>query len=247
MQRTELVKYLDNLLQKDKFKDYCPNGLQIEGSLEIKKIICGVSLSQDLIDIAIKDGADTIIVHHGIFWNKDDYAITGIKYQRIAKLIKNNINLIVYHLPLDNHEIYGNNVQLAKQLGIKIIGQNETQSLIWHGTIPDSTLKEFTHKYQQITNHQPITMGNENKIIKNIAWCTGGADSFFNQVINMNVDCYITGEINEPIKSLAEESGVAYIAGGHYVTERYGIKAISQLLLEKFSLDSQFVELYNPI
>lgn len=247
MQRTELVNYLDNLLQKNKFKDYCPNGLQIEGALKIEKIICGVSLSQELIDIAIKENADTIIVHHGIFWNKDDYAITGIKYQRIAKIIKNNINLIAYHLPLDNHEIYGNNVQLAKLLNINISGQNDIQNLIWHGSIQPCVLNEFVSSYKQITNHTPIIIGDENKIIKNIAWCTGGADGFFNQITTMDIDCYITGEISEPIKSLAEESGVAYIAGGHYVTERYGIQAIAKLLQDKFNLDAKFIELYNPI
>lgn len=247
MLRKDLVQYLDNLLQKDKFKDYCPNGLQIEGSESIKKIICGVSLSQQLIDIAIQEQADTIIVHHGIFWNKDDYAITGLKYQRIAKLIKNNINLIAYHLPLDNHPEYGNNAQLAKLLEINISGQFKEQDLIWHGEIESTTLQDFTNKYSNKTEHAPFVIGQNNQQIKTIAWCTGGADNFFNTVINSNIDCYITGEISEPIKSLAEESGVAYISGGHYVTERYGIKAISQLLINKFQLDSKFVELYNPI
>jgi dinuclear metal center YbgI/SA1388 family protein len=251
MQRNELVKYLNQLFQADKFKDYCPNGLQIEGTAEINKIVCGVSLSQELIDYAISQNADAIIVHHGIFWNKDAYQITGIKYQRIAKLIKHDINLIAYHLPLDCHIELGNNAQLAKTLDIQVNGQAfDTQyqlDLIWHGELAHHvTAQDFAKHYHKQTGHTPLVLGNPNKLIKKIAWCTGGADSLFAQAIELGVDCFISGEVSEPVKAIAEENDVVYIAGGHYVTERYGIKTLAQHLTE-MGLDSTFIELYNPV
>lgn len=251
MQRNELVKYLNHLFQADKFKDYCPNGLQIEGKAEINKIVCGVSLSQELIDHAINHKADTIIVHHGIFWNKDSYQITGIKYQRIAKLIKHDINLIAYHLPLDCHLELGNNAQLARVLEINVHGQafdSQYQlDLIWHGElIKPITALDFGRHYQQQTGHTPLVLGNPSRLIKKIAWCTGGADSLFSQAIELGVDCFISGEVSEPIKAIAEENGVVYVAGGHYVTERYGISALAHHLVD-MGLDSHFIELYNPV
>lgn len=248
----ELISHLDELFKPNQFKDYCPNGLQIEGSPEINKVVCGVSISQELIDYAITQKADAIIVHHGIFWNKDSYQITGIKYQRIAKLIKNNINLIAYHLPLDCHAELGNNAQLAKVLNLHVDGQafdaQYQLDLIWHGQLPTPvTSQEFAHHYERQTGHRPLLLGNPKKQIKKIAWCTGGADSLFDEAISLGVDCFMSGEVSEPMKSIAEENDVVYIAGGHYVTERYGIQALSKYLNDNLGVSSQFIELYNPI
>jgi dinuclear metal center YbgI/SA1388 family protein len=247
MLRHQLISYLDQLLQIQNFKDYCPNGLQIQGSNQINKIICGVSLNQQLIDIAIAQKADMIIVHHGIFWNKNPYPITGIKYQRIAKLIKHDINLLAYHLPLDCHGEFGNNVQLAKLLNIEVAGQTGEQNLIWHGKLQlPQAGNQFGQFYEQQTLHKPQLFGNTNKIINRIAWCTGSADSLFETAIDLGIDCFISGEVSEPIKAIAEEHDVIYLAGGHYVTERYGVLALSQHL-QKLGMDCEFIELYNPI
>lgn len=247
MLRDDLVEYLNNLLQADKFKDYCPNGLQIQGADIVKRIICGVSLNEQLIDTAIEKSADTIIVHHGAFWNKDSYPIIGIKHKRISKIIKNEINLIAYHLPLDCHEVLGNNAMLAKLLEISVHGQTAEQNLLWYGELSNTlTAAKFAEFYTHKTNHTPLLLGNPEKHIKKIAWCTGGADNFFEHAINSGVDCFISGEVKEPIKSLADESGVVYLAGGHYVTERYGIKALSYHL-NSIGLNSEFIEIYNPV
>lgn len=247
MLRSELLEQLNLLLMPEKFQDYCPNGLQVEGAKDIHKIVTGVSLSQALIDHAIKIEAQAIIVHHGIFWHKSGYVLTGLKYQRVAKLIKNDINLFAYHLPLDNHPELGNNVQLAKLLDIEVHNQTGYQGLLWSGILKKpQALAEFTKFYQQKTNHKPIYFANDNKLISKIAWCTGGADNMFEEAIDLEIDCYLTGEIKEPIMSLAHESGVAFIAGGHYVTERYGIMALTNYLKAQ-GLDTEFVELYNPI
>lgn len=248
MLRDNLIGELDALLAADKFQDYCPNGLQIEGKNEITSIITGVSLNQELIDSAIYHNADAIIVHHGIFWNKSAYPITGIKYQRIAKLIKHDINLIAYHLPLDNHPQLGNNYQLAQLLGITPEYTTGEQNLIWVGHLKqEQTLTEFIASYRHLTAHTPHYFGTDERIIRKIAWCTGGADSMFEAVFHLNVDAFITGEIKEPIMHLAKESKVAFIAGGHYVTERYGISALTKYLKDTFNLDAKFIELYNPI
>lgn len=248
MHTKELVLKLDQLLSIERYSDYCPNGLQIEGINASSKIVTGVSICQELIDYAIEKKAHAILVHHGIFWNKSPYPITGIKYQRISKLIKNNINLIAYHLPLDNHAQYGNNAQLGQLLGIKPLFTAGEQGLIWVGELStEQSITEFIQLYQLQTGHQPLWFGNSKKRINKIAWCTGGADSMFETVLNLGVDLYLTGEVKEPIKHLAEESNTLFVAGGHYVTERYGIKALTKYIQDELLLDAEFIDIYNPI
>jgi dinuclear metal center YbgI/SA1388 family protein len=249
MENYQLLKILNELLKPEQYKDYCPNGLQVEGDKNISKIITGVSLNEKLIDTAIDKKANAIIVHHGIFWNKDSYVITGIKKIRIEKLIKNNINLYAYHLPLDNHLSIGNNVELAKVLGIKVLSQDSVQNLIWLGELEQPvSLSEFAHRATKRLLHKPLIMSHDdNKIIKKIAWCTGGADSFFSRAIELGVDAYISGEASEPVYSLAHESGVAYIAAGHYATERYGVMALGEYLAKSYGVSTEYIELYNPI
>lgn len=244
----KLLDKLNKILEPEQFKDYCPNGLQVEGQVEIDKIVTGVSLNEKLIDSAIMNGAKAIIVHHGIFWNKDNYALTGIKKRRIEKLIKNDINLYAYHLPLDNHPEFGNNVQLAKILDINVQGNTGEQNLLWYGELSEAlSINTFAKNITKTLLHKPaLFTNNTDKLIKKVAWCTGGADSFFNTAIELGVDAYISGEVSEPIHSLAEESDVAYIAAGHYTTERYGIMALTDYLL-KNEMHAKYIELYNPI
>ena len=247
MLRSELVAKLDLELHPQLFHDYCPNGLQIEGRNEISRIITGVSLNQALIDQAIARNADAIIVHHGMFWSKEDPRLIGIKYQRIAKLIKHDINLIVYHLPLDNHPQLGNNAQLANLLDIEVTGQCGEQNLLWHGNLRQPrTLSSLIGDYQRQTGHPPQYFGHNDKIISKIAWCSGGADGMFADAINLGVDCYFSGEVSEPTMSLSQESDVAYIAGGHYVSERLGIQVLTDWL-RNLGLSAEFVDIYNPI
>ncbi len=244
----DLIRFLDDLLQPWKYKDYCPNGLQIEGSSNIDKVICGVSLTEQLIDQAIVASAQAIVVHHGAFWQGDDYVITGYKYKRIAKLIKHNINLFAYHLPLDNHLQLGNNITLAQKLGLTNIRQASQQEFIWLGELHQPVkLIDFVATYTGITSHAAKFFGDQDKLISKIALCTGGAVSLFDQAIKCNVNLYLTGEIKENVMAQSLESGVAYLAGGHYVTERYGIMALSQYINDNLDLKSEFIELYNPI
>jgi len=246
----ELVNYTDTLLEKWQFNDYCPNGLQVEVSQRIAKIISGVTASQALIDVAIERKADAILVHHGYFWKGEAAEITGIKAKRIASLIKNNISLIAYHLPLDAHPVYGNNAQLAKRLGLTIsegldggerpiglIGQLEkSQSL-------DSLAQQIATSLQRT----PLVIGRSDQIITRVAWCTGGAQSYMEKAIAKGVDCFITGEVSEQSYHLAQESGVAFIAAGHHATERYGAQALGEHLAQRFAITVEFVDIDNPV
>lgn len=247
MLREEFSQQLEELFEPKKFKDFCTNGLQIEGTPEIQKIVTGVSATKALIEYAVEAEADAIITHHGIVWNNTNPVLTGLQYNRVAPVIKHDINFYGFHLPLDNHPTLGNNVQLADVLQIEIDGQSEENDFIWYGHLREPlTLAEFIDHYQECTGHRPVFFGDIERLITNIAWCTGGADGMFNDAIKLDIDCYISGEVSEPNMALADESGVAYVAGGHYVTERYGIIALTEYLNEQ-GFDAEFVELYNPI
>lgn len=251
LQNYQLVDYLSNLLNVNSYNDYCPNGLQVEGVKDISKIITGVSLNQKLIDYAIQQKAQAIIVHHGLFWNKEPLAILGVKKQRLQKLLEHGINLFAYHLPLDNHHEFGNNVQLAKQLAINPLHYNTVDNFVWQGTFSKiQTGFQFIDSIETILKRKPQYFGNKKKFeqtVNKIAWCTGGGQSLFNQAISLGVDVFLTGETTEPIKDLAEESGVMYIAAGHYATERYGIWALGEHLQDKYKINVEFVEIYNSI
>ncbi len=244
-----LLNYLNQILTPEKYQDYCPNGLQVEGTSNIERIIGGVSLSMELIDKAVDNNAQAIVVHHGGFWHKDDYALTGIKKSRIEKLIRHNINLYAYHLPLDNHQTLGNNAELARLLNIEIKGQFGSQNLIWYGNFEEAiTITELANKIDKKLQRTPqIFSYNSTKKLRTIAWCTGGADGFFMDAIKFGVDVYISGEAAEPTMALAKESEVSYIAAGHYATERYGVLALLNHLQQNFNIPTQYIELYNPI
>jgi len=248
IQLEELVSFLDKLLAIDRFKDYCPNGLQVQGKSEITKIVCGVSICQELIDYAISVNADAIIVHHGLFWNKSSQVITGTKKNRIKSLLMNDISLLAYHLPLDAHPLLGNNMQLAKLLEIGCTGISPTNDYLCHGVLSQPTnINDFIKKTEQICNTAVHYYGDSNKTISTIAWCTGGGDSIFEEAITLGVDLYITGEDSEPVYNLAHESGVGYLSLGHYVSERYGIMALSPVIQQELNIFCEFVDIYNPI
>jgi len=243
--RRDLASYCDDYLSVDQFKDYCPNGLQIEGCEEITNIISGVSANLDLIERAIDEKADALFVHHGFFWKNEDAKITGIKRNRIAQLLANNINLFAYHLPLDAHTEVGNNIQLAQKLAI----QNPTpigDTLVWQGDI-DMSLAQFGRVVESATQRKPLILGDDNKQLKRIAWCTGGAQSYIDHAIDVDADIFLTGEVSEQIPAIAKENNIAFISAGHHATERYGVQALCQHLSDKFDLKHQFIDIDNQV
>ncbi|HIG88581.1 MAG: Nif3-like dinuclear metal center hexameric protein [Candidatus Thioglobus sp.] len=240
-----LAEYCDDYLSKDKFDDYCPNGLQVEGKGDISKIISGVSANLDLIERAIDESADALFVHHGFFWKNEALVLTGIKKNRIKALLESEINLFAYHLPLDAHPIVGNNIQLAMRLNI----QNPTpigDTLVWQGEV-NSTLASVSQAVKKVTERTPLVFGDDNKVINKIAWCSGGAQSYIEHAIEIGADCFITGEVSEQIPAIAKENNIAFISAGHHATERYGVQALCQHLSQKFDLKHQFIDIDNQV
>jgi dinuclear metal center YbgI/SA1388 family protein len=248
MKREELVKYLGELLQPEKFRDYCPNGLQVEGRGEVRRIVAGVTASQALLDAAVAREADTILVHHGYFWKGEDGRVTGIRRQRLGTLIGHDINLLAYHLPLDAHPALGNNAQLASRLGWLPEGRFGEQDIAWLGAVPEPlSLASLAEKVAGVLGRSPLVLGDGQRPIRRIAWCSGGAQSYFEQAIELGADAYLSGEVSEQTVHLARESGVAYLAAGHHATERFGVEALAGHLANRFGLQCEFVDIDNPV
>jgi dinuclear metal center YbgI/SA1388 family protein len=248
MKRDELARYLDETLETARFRDYCPNGLQVEGRAEVQHIVAGVTASQALIEAAIERRADALLVHHGWFWKGEDGRITGLRKARISRLLAHDINLFAYHLPLDSHAELGNNAQLAARLGWIAEARFGEQDIAWIGR-PASPLTagELAQSIAAKLGRVPQLVGDPARPIGRIAWCSGGAQGYFEQAIALGVDAYVSGEISEQTVHLARESGVAYLAAGHHATERFGAEALAQHLAEKFGLSCEFVDIDNPV
>ena len=248
MKREELVGYLDGLLAPGRFRDYCPNGLQVEGRAEITRIVAGVTASQDLLDAAVELGADAILVHHGYFWKGEDGRVTGLRRKRLASLLGSDINLLAYHLPLDAHPELGNNAQLARLLGFVPEGRFGEQDIAWLGTLAEPCdLPSLAARVANALGRQPLVIGGDDRPIRRIGWCSGGAQGYFEPAIALGVDAYLSGEISEQTVHLARESGVAYLAAGHHATERYGVQALAGHLAQQFGIACEFVDLDNPV
>lgn len=244
----ELTDYTGQILQLERFRDYCPNGLQVEGRSEVQSIVSGVTASMALLEAAYAAGADTILVHHGYFWRNEDACVTGIKRRRLQWLLAHDLNLLAYHLPLDAHPQFGNNAELGRVMGVAIDGWGGEQNLIAHGRLAaPMTLQAFQQHLAQILNRVPGIIGDPDKEIRRIAWCTGAAQNYFEQAMSLGVDAFISGEISEQTVHLARESGVAYLAAGHHATERYGIQALGRHLAQHFDLQHRFIDIDNPV
>ncbi len=246
---SEIITYTNALLDINSFKDYAPNGLQVEGKNSVQRIVSGVTASLDLIEAAIKLQADSILVHHGYFWKNEAPEITGMKYQRIKALMDYDISLLGYHLPLDAHPELGNNIQLAKQLGIKVDGLMHTSGTgLGHaGHFPQEySLQALSDKIEKTLSRKPLAISGGNHPIKTIAWCTGGAQHYIDDALAMGVDAFISGEISENTVHIARESGIHYFAAGHHATERYGVQALGEHLKHKFDIEHYFVDCDNP-
>jgi dinuclear metal center YbgI/SA1388 family protein len=252
MMRDELGAYLDGLLEPTRFRDYCPNGLQVEGRAEVRRIVCGVTASQALIDAAIARGADALLVHHGWFWRGEDGRVTGFRKRRLQALLAHDINLFAYHLPLDAHAEFGNNAQLAKRLGWEVTGRFAEQDIGFLGTLgavsPAPTFAaQIAARVGAALGREAMLVGNGERVVRKLAWCSGGAQGYFEQAILAGADLFVSGEISEQTVHLARESGVPYLAAGHHATERYGAMALGAHLAERFGLECEFVEIDNPV
>ena len=247
MQREELRDHLEYILEASRFRDYCPNGLQVEGCDHVKRIICGVSACQALLDAAVARQADAILVHHGWFWKAEDGRVVGHRKRRLATLLAQDISLFAYHLPLDAHAQLGNNAQLAQRLGWRIDGRYADQDIGFLGTCGDVTAGDLAATLARSLDRDPFIAGDAQRRLKRIAWCSGGAQDYYEQAIAAGADCFVSGEISEHNVHVARETGVPYIAAGHHATERYGVQALAAHLRETFGLDCEYVDIDNPI
>jgi len=252
MNRSDFEQKLNNLFNPDQIKDYCPNGLQVQGSDQVNKVITGVTASMDLIEHAIKQKADALIVHHGYFWKNEPYVIRGMKYDRIKALLDHNINLFAYHLPLDIHPLLGNNVQLAKLLDIKVTAPLELGnplSVALQGQLPERiTGKDFAQLITNKLNRQCLHITPpSNKNIQTVAWCTGGGQDYLELAAEQGIDAFITGEVSEKTTHIAREMNIHFYAAGHHATERYGAKALAEFITQSMALDAKFVDIDNPV
>jgi len=246
-----LVEYTNDLLDITQFRDYCPNGLQVQGRADVKRLVGGVTASLDLVDAAIEAEADAILVHHGYFWKGEDPTITGMKYERIRRLLAADISLLGYHLPLDAHPEYGNNAQLAKHLGVQREG-----GFAPHGKIDiasygclDKALSanELGQRIHSVLQREPLFIQGHEREIRRIGWCTGAAQGYINEAAALGLDAYLSGEVSEHTYHAARELGIHYFAAGHHATERYGVMALGQHLSERFDLEFSFLDLQNPV
>lgn len=248
MQLGELGDYIGRLLEVSRFRDYCPNGVQIEGRAEICRIATGVTASQRLLEAATAWSADAILVHHGYFWRNEDATVTGIKKRRIAYLLQHDVSLLAYHLPLDAHPGLGNNAQLALRLGLVSQGRFGEQDLGWHGELKQpQTLGQFAAQISHVLRRTPLVIGEMEIKLRRIAWCSGAAQSYFEQAVALGVDAFLTGEISEQHVHIAHETGVAFIAAGHHATERYGVQALGEHLAQQFKIEHRFFDMDNPV
>ena len=248
MQLKQLCDFCNEYLKVDDFNDYCPNGLQVEANPVVEHIVCGVTASQALIEAAIDAGADTLIVHHGYFWKGESQSISGVKGRRIASLIRNNINLLAFHLPLDAHPEVGNNVQLAQIMGWQIERSGGEQGLLFEGRIAQQTsLADLSQQIESRLDTRALVISAGDHAIERIAWCTGAAQGFIEAAGAAGVDAFVSGEVSEPTFHLAQELGVHYIAAGHHATERYGVQALGLEIARRFAVQQQFIDIPNPV
>jgi len=251
-QLSELVAYADRLLGVENFSDYCPNGLQVEGRSEVRTLVGGVTACQALLDAAVKLGADAVLVHHGYFWKGENPRVVGMKRRRLATLLRHEISLIAYHLPLDAHQELGNNAQLARVLGLTVTGtaggNNRMPGLMLLGEpAQPMTGDAFAVHIAARLGREPLYVPGDAAPIRRLAWCTGSAQSYIEIALNAGADAFLTGEASEQTVHIARENGLHFFAAGHHATERYGVPALGAHLAGQFALDFIFVDIANPV
>lgn len=245
---TDILSHADALLKSGTFKDYAPNGLQVQGKASVQRLITGVSASQALIEAAIAADADALLVHHGYFWRGEDPCITGIKRERLATLLRHDISLIAYHLPLDAHRELGNNARLGQRLGLSVEGDLNAQGIGLYGVFPQALAPSaVSQRLQDCLGRAPLHIEGGPQVILRIGWCTGAAQDYIEQAVLLGLDAFISGEVSERTTHIAREAGIHYFAAGHHATERDGVQALGEHLAAQFGLEHHFIDINNPV
>jgi len=246
MLNIEIENCINEKLKSSKIKDYVPNGLQVEGRKDVNRIITGVTACQALLDAALLQNADAVMVHHGYFWKNEQTIIRGMKRKRLKTIITNDINLYAWHLPLDIHPELGNNTQIAAALGIKVTGR--LAQLVQQGEfyipIKGDILR---HRMEQFFGRKVLHFSESAPYkIKRIAWCSGSGQKFIYLAADAKIDAFISGEVSEDTIHISREMGIHFFACGHHATERGGIVALGKWLVKNYDLDIMFIDINNP-
>ena len=247
---TTLLEEAERFLGAARIADYCPNGLQVEGRPQVRRIVSGVTASQALLDAAVEADADVVLVHHGYFWKGENPCVVGMKQRRLKTLLSNDISLLAYHLPLDVHPQVGNNVQLAEQLEITVEGPLDPENSKVVGLVGSldepMSARDFARRVQEVLGREPLLVEGS-QMVRRIGWCTGGGQGYIDQAIAAGVDLYLTGEASEQTVHSARENDISFIAAGHHATERYGVQALGDYLAKRFALEHLFIDCPNPV
>lgn len=248
VRRDELAEYLDALLETARFRDYAPNGVQVEGVESINKLVSGVTASRALVEAAVAEKADALLVHHGYFWQGEDPRVIGMKKARLTPLLAHGVNLFAYHLPLDAHETYGNNAQLAKKLGMTTVGRFGPEPMLAsYGVLPAPvTVRGFSRHIEHVLGRAPLCVSGGERPIRRVGWCTGAAQKYIEAAADLGLDAYISGEISEHTVHVAREREIHFFAAGHHATERYGVAALGEHLAQRYGLEHVHVDINNP-
>ena len=245
-----LVEEAERYLASAKIQDYCPNGLQVQGRPQVRRIVSGVTASQALLDAAVAADADLVLVHHGYFWKGENPCITGMKQRRLATLLRNDLSLLAFHLPLDVHADVGNNVQLARQLDITVEGPldpGNPKIIGLIGSLAEPTpARDFARRVHEALGREPLLIDSE-RLVSRVGWCTGGGQGYIDDAIAAGVDLFLSGEASEQTVHSARENGISFIATGHHATERYGVQALGDYLARRFAVEHVFIDCPNPV
>jgi dinuclear metal center YbgI/SA1388 family protein len=247
----DMLATLEQWLRPAAFADYCPNGLQVEGKASISRVVSGVTACQALLDAAIDSGADAVLVHHGLFWKGDSPVLTGMKKRRLAALLRADVSLLAYHLPLDAHPEFGNNAMLARLLDIEIEGTldpADPQGVGNYGRFQQPLpMAGLLQRLGQQLGQEPLHIGDPQATVQRVAWCSGAAQSYIDQALAVGAEVFITGEVSEPTVHIAREEGIHFIAAGHHATERGGVQALGEKLQAELGVSHEFIDIPNPV
>lgn len=242
----KLIQLLDSILDPSSYRDYSPNGLQVQGRRDVKRLVTGVTASFDLIEAAAAQDADALLVHHGWFWKGEEARITGLRYRRIARLLESGMHLIGYHLPLDDHPEIGNNALLGKALGLT----SDIRFGDYGLSAPTSgavSVNDLTNQLESLLKRKPLVLGPQQGEIHRIGWCTGAAQDMIEEAAEIGCDCFISGEVSERTFHQAKELGITYFACGHHATERFGVRALGERIATETDIDVTFIDIDNPV
>jgi dinuclear metal center YbgI/SA1388 family protein len=245
--RDEIVAWADEYLDLTAYPDYGPMGLQVVGTPEVRKIVCGVSASRELFEQAAEADAQMVLVHHGLLWDKEPRQIGAVMRERLRTLFDADLNLIAYHLALDAHPEVGNNALLCDELGVEREGRFADGFGFGGRLAEPAPVDALAERVHARLGRAPLVFSYGPELVERVAVCSGGAARYLAEAAADGYDCFLTGEADEPTKHAAKEAGVHFIAGGHYATETLGVQALAARIGERYDVAWDFVDLPNPV